>query len=79
MTKSANAKKCTTRLVSEIDPVELGVMLFEAVVGIRRPVGLPAEQAFMQLHQDDQARVLRAAKTAMEFCIAAINRGVEPQ
>lgn len=72
------AKGKTTALISEIDPVELGVQLFEAVVGIRRPDGLTADQAFALLPADDKARVLRASRTACEYLTAAINNGVRP-
>lgn len=63
------------KLVAEIDAVDLGVSLFEAVVGIKRPDGLTAEQAFKTLPADDQQRVIRAAKVAIEKVSGAIQSG----
>ncbi len=71
-------KKRAISLIAEIDPVEFGVQLFEAVVGIKRPDGLTALQAFSLLPADDQKRVLRAARAASEFMAAAITNGRAP-
>jgi hypothetical protein len=71
-------KKRMASAVAEIDAIELGVSLFEAVVGIRRPKGLTATEAFKTLPDDDQARVIRAAECAMNYCVNAINRMERP-
>lgn len=74
----ASIKKKTAALVSEIDAIELGVSLFEALVGIKRPAGMTANQAFHTLPSDDQDRVLRAAEVAMKTVVTAINNGAAP-
>jgi len=73
-----SVKKRTASLIAEIDPVELGVALFEAIVGMKRPIGLTAEQAFGQLPIDDQNRVLRASHVAVTMIRDAINSGGAP-
>ena len=74
----SDTKRKTTALIASIDPVEFGVQLFEAVVGVKRPVGLSAQQAFDLLPPDDKPRVLRAARAACEYMTDAINSGRKP-
>lgn len=74
----SDAKRKTTALIASIDPVEFGVQLFEAVVGIKRPAGLTAQQAFDLLPADDKPRILRAARVACEYMTDAINSGSKP-
>lgn len=78
MTATEGQKKRVVALIGEIDAVELGVQLFEAVVGIKRPEGLTAQQAFDLLPSDDKARVLRAARVGSEYVAAAISNGRQP-
>jgi len=70
------ARRKTTALIAEVDRVELGVRLFEAVVGMQRPEGLTAQQAFLLLPDADKGRVIRAADAAMQMLTDAINNGV---
>ena len=74
----SDAKRKTTALIAAIDPVDFGVKLFEAVVGINRPAGLTAQQAFDMLPSDDKPRILRVARVACEYMTDAINSGIKP-
>jgi hypothetical protein len=60
--------------VSEIPAAELACRILEAFHGMKRPVGLTAEQTIAVLDLVDQQMAMRAASAAMGFiaeCLGA--------
>lgn len=73
-----SVKHRTLALVTEIDQAELAVLIGEAVMGIPRPVGVPARAVLAGSDPVMAARFMKAAESAVRYVAARINDGQAP-